>query len=231
MIKAVFHIHSKYSRDSISSLEKIAQFCQKKNIQVVLLADHDNLAPSATINGVRIIAGEEIKTAQGEIIGLFIKEKIAAGLPLTETIQKIKAQGGLVVIPHPFNSLIRRFSGKRISAQNLQDNLANIDAIEIFNARNVLAGDNQKALEFANQYHKTKIVGSDAHLIAEIDNTYFMINNFSTSQEFLTNLASLDWTVKSRRASAEFHTKTASIFHQFLSLCIRIIKKTFLIKA
>ncbi|MCX6741189.1 MAG: PHP domain-containing protein [Candidatus Parcubacteria bacterium] len=216
MIKAVFHIHSKYSRDSISSLEAIARFCQKKNIQVVFLADHDNLAPSATINGVRIVGNEEIKTAQGEIIGLFIKEKIASGLPLAETIQKIKAQGGLVVIPHHFNSLIRRFSGKRISAQNLLDNLTNIDAIEIFNARNVLASDNQKALEFARQHQKIKIVGSDAHLIAEIDNTYFMMNDWSTPQEFLTNLA-----------SAEFHTKTASIFHQFFSLCIRIVKKYF----
>ena len=216
MIKAVFHVHSEYSRDSLSSLGKIARFCQKKNIQVVLLADHDNLAPSVVIDGVRILGGEEIKTAQGEIIGLFIKEKIAPGLPLAETIQKIKAQGGLVVIPHPFNSLIRRFSGKRITAQNLQNNLANLDAIEVFNARNVLAGDNQKAQEFADQYHKTKIVGSDAHLIAEIDNTYFIMNDFSTPQEFLTSLA-----------TAEFHTKTTSIFHQFLSLCIRIIKKCF----
>jgi predicted metal-dependent phosphoesterase TrpH len=216
MIKAVFHIHSKYSRDSISSLEKIAEFCQKKNIQVVFLADHDNLAPSATINGVRIIGNEEIKTAQGEIIGLFIKEKIAPGLPLAETIQKIKAQGGLIIIPHPFNSLIRRFSGKRISAQNLQDNLGNIDAIEVFNARNVLTSDNQAALNFAEQYHKTKIVGSDAHLIAEIDNTYFIMNDFSTPQEFLANLA-----------TAELHTRSASILHQFFSLCVRIIKKYF----
>jgi len=214
MIKAVFHVHSKYSRDSISSLEKIARFCQKKNIQVIFLADHDNLAPSAVIDGVRIIGNEEIKTTQGEIIGLFIKEKIAAGLPLAETIQKIKAQGGLTVIPHPFNSLIRRFSGKRISSKNLLDNLTNIDAIEIFNARNVLPGDNQKALEFADQYHKIKIVGSDAHLVREIDNTCFIMNDWSTPQEFLTNLA-----------TAEFHTKTASIFHQFFSLCIRIIKK------
>ncbi len=202
MIKAVFHVHSKYSRDSISSLEKIARFCQKKNIQVIFLADHDNLAPSAVIDGVRIIGNEEIKTTQGEIIGLFIKEKIAAGLPLAETIQKIKAQGGLTVIPHPFNSLIRRFSGKRISSQNLLDNLTNIDAIEIFNARNVLPGDNQKALEFADQYHKIKIVGSDAHLVREIDNTYFIMNDWSTPQEFLTNLA-----------NAEFHTKTTLLLH------------------
>jgi len=202
MIKAVFHVHSEYSRDSISSLEAIARFCQKRNIQVVFLADHDNLAPSAVIDGVRIFGGEEIKTAQGEIIGLFIKEKIAAGLPLAETIQKIKAQGGLAVIPHPFNSLIRRFSGKRISSQNLLDNLTNIDAIEIFNARNVLPGDNQKALEFADQYHKIKIVGSDAHLVREIDNTYFIMNDWSTPQEFLTNLA-----------NAEFHTKTTLLLH------------------
>jgi len=219
MIKAVFHIHSKYSRDSISSLEKIARFCQKKNIQVVFLADHDNLAPSATINGVRIIGNEEIKTAQGEIIAIFIKEKIAPSLPLAETIQKIKAQGGLVVIPHPFNSLIRRLGGRRISWQNLQENLTNIDAIEIFNARNVLSGDNQKALEFAEQYHKTKIVGSDAHLIREIDNTYFLMNDFSTPQEFLANLA-----------TAEFHTKTGFIFHQFFTLGVRIIKKRFLLR-
>ncbi len=213
MIKVVFHIHSQYSSDSISSLEKIARFCQKKNIQVVLLADHNNLAPTTIINNVKIIGNEEIQTSEGEVVGLFIKEKILPGLSLAATIKKIKDQGGLVAIPHPFNSLIRCLSGKKISWQNLIKHIKDIDLVEIFNARNFLAGDNQKALDFANQYHKTKIVASDAHLIPEIDNTYFLMENFSTPQEFLTNLA-----------TAKFYTKTGSLFHQLLSLFVKIKK-------
>ncbi|MDD2646457.1 MAG: PHP-associated domain-containing protein [Patescibacteria group bacterium] len=213
MVKAVFHIHSKYSSDSFSSLEKIAGFCQKKNINLVFLCDHNNLAPTTTINGVQIIGGEEIKTREGEIIGLFVKEKIEPNLLLAETIKKIKEQGGLVATPHPFNSLIRRWSGKKIQPENLLKNIDQIDIVEVFNARNIYPVDNKKALEFAEKNKKIKIVGSDAHVINEIDNTSFLIDNFSTPQEFLNNLS-----------RAEFSTKTGSLVDQLKSLFVKIIK-------
>lgn len=213
MFRITFHVHSQYSPDSILSLKKIEQICLKKGIDVAILADHNNLAdrkPVEKFTKVKIIPGEEINTKEGEVIGIFIEEKTPPGLTPEETIRQIKGQGGLVVIPHPFD----RFRRKVLNQQSLIRNIKDIDIIEVFTARNILNKDNQKALELAKKYGKVKIIGSDAHLTSELGNTYMEFEPFDSPRDFLEKLK-----------EAKFYTQKASLFVHPLSKIIKVLKR------
>lgn len=213
MIRVCFHLHSEYSSDSLLSLEKIADEAEKNQINVVIITDHDNLIPpleAEKIAKVRVIVGEEIKTSEGEIIGIFLKERIVPGLSVAETIKKIKEQKGLVVVPHPFD----RFRLEAIERKAFLSNINQIDIIEVFNARNILEADNKKALDFAEKNQKVKIVGSDAHLASEIKNTYIEMENFNGPNDFLIKLK-----------KAKFFTKKTPIWNHFFSTTNKIFKK------
>ena len=211
-MKVSFHLHSKYSKDSLLDLEKIAQIAEKNKIEVVILADHNNLVPEKEIEKIkkiRIIPGEEIKTKEGEIIGIFLKEKIEMGLGVKETIKKIKEQKGLVIVPHPFDS----FRKNRLKEKSLFENIDQIEIIEIFNSRNILNSANKKALEFAKKYNKVFIVGSDAHSQFEIAKAIIEIEDFSDQFDFLEKLK-----------KAKFFTKKTSIFIQSLVIFNKLFK-------
>jgi len=211
-MKVSFHLHSKYSKDSLLDLEKIAQIAEKNKIDAVILTDHNNLAPEKEIEKIkkiRIIPGEEIKTKEGEIIGIFLKEKIEMGLGIKETIEKIKEQKGLVIVPHPFDS----FRKNRLKEKSLFENIDQIEIIEIFNSRNILNSANKKALEFAKKYNKVFIVGSDAHSQFEIAKAIIEIEDFSDQFDFLEKLK-----------KAKFFTKKTSIFVQSLVIFNKLFK-------
>lgn len=168
------HVHTKYSKDGFISLDKLRIVCSKKNI-VPIITDHN------TINGAlkykpKIIA-EEIKTKEGDIIGLFLNTEIPNGLTVEETIEKIKEQEGLVYLPHPG----RPFDG-------IKNFRKNIDIIEVFNARNFLKRWNDKAFRLAEDNNLLKGAGSDAHLTCEVGKAYVQIEDFNDKKEFLRNL-------------------------------------------
>lgn len=214
-MKVCFHVHSNYSNDSLLSLEKIAQIAKKNKIDVVILADHNNLAPNNEINkikDVKIIPGEEIKTNQGEIIGIFLKEKIKSNLSLEETIKKIKEQNGLVVVPHPFD-LVRV---KRIKKNVLLRNLEKIDLIEIFNSRTFFNCLDKKAENFAEKYRKNKIVGSDAHSQFELNKAIIEMENFSDQLDFLKKLK-----------KAKFYTQKSNFFLRVFVFLLSRLSKIF----
>jgi len=218
MIKVWFHLHSEYSLDGCLKLNKIINLAEKNNIQAVILIDHNNLVPPEElekIKKIKIISGEEIKTKEGEIIGLFLKEKIEPNLSPEETIRKIKEQGGLIIIPHPFD----HFRREVIKKEALLRIVDQIDIVEIFNSRNILNSDNKKALEFAKKYNKVFIVGSDAHSIFEIDKTLIEMDDFSDPNNFLEKLK-----------KAKFYTYRSSIFVHFLSTLNKILRKFRILK-
>ena len=213
MIKVCFHIHSNYSKDSFLSLEKIAEIAKKNKIDLVILADHNNLAPERKIEKikeVKIILGEEIKTKDGEIIGIFLKEKIEKNLSLKETIKKIKEQNGLVVVPHPFDF----FRKNRIKKDAFEKNLEEIDIIEIFNSRTIFDLANRKSKEFAEKHNKAMIVGCDAHSQFEIKNALIEIEEFKDQFDFLEKLK-----------KAKFYFKKTPIFIHLFAPFNKIFKK------
>ncbi len=187
MLKADLHIHTKYSMDCSTPLEKIINRCLEIGINCIAIADHgtaegalkmQNLAP------FKVIVAEEILTPYGEIMGMFLKETIPSGLSVEQAISQIKAQGGLVCIPHPFDT----FRGLRLDSRGLEALVDQIDAIEVFNARGPFLKPSTKAEIFAQKYDIPGTVGSDAHTIGEIGNAYIEMPEFNGRDDFLQAL-------------------------------------------
>jgi predicted metal-dependent phosphoesterase TrpH len=189
VLHADLHMHSCFSKDCRVSFEKIVAACEKKGINCVALTDHgqiDGAKKLAEIAPFRVIIGEEVSTDSGEVIGLFINERIEPHRPLDETIQTIKDQGGLVYVPHPFD----RLRGSHMDYGEFIRHLkkGDFDIVEGYNSRTTLLVDNRRAIEWAREYHVAVGAGSDAHSTYEIGNSYVEMDDFATKEEFLENL-------------------------------------------
>ncbi|MEA2576001.1 MAG: hypothetical protein QOH93_3299, partial [Chloroflexia bacterium] len=122
-----------------------------------------------------------------EIIGYFLTELVPKGLTPEETARRIKDQGGIVGIPHPFDTMR---SASRLQTPALERLVEQglVDIIEVFNARSVRQGDNDRALAFAREHDLAMSAGSDAHTLVEIGRAYVEIAPFGTAEQFLANL-------------------------------------------
>jgi predicted metal-dependent phosphoesterase TrpH len=134
-----------------------------------------------------IIVAEEVKTTEGEVIGLFLKEKIPRGLSFDETLSLIKEQGGLVYVPHPFDAL-----RTTPSYRSMVDNLYRIDVIEIYNARVALSSFNLSAERFAAKYNVVAGAGSDAHVLQGLGTAMLRMPRFTDSRSFMAALWEAD---------------------------------------
>jgi len=187
-LKADLHIHTKYSLDCDTSLEQIISRCEEIGINCIAIADHGTVEGALKIQDIApfpVIVAEEILTPYSEIMGMFLKEGISSGLSVEETISSIKAQGGLVCIPHPFSV----FRASALDTNILEEIIEQVDIIEVFNARNVLRRSSAKAQIFAQKYGIPGSAGSDAHTPCEIGNGYVEMPEFNGRDEFLNALA------------------------------------------
>ena len=187
MLKADLHIHTEYSMDCNTPLEKIIQRCLEIGIDCIAVADHGTIEGALKLKNIApftVIIAEEILTPHGEIMGMFLTEGISSGLSVEQTIAHIRAQGGLVCLPHPFDTL--RHSA--LDSQIIGTIIEQIDVIEVFNARSPLMRGSAKANILAEKYGLLKSAGSDAHTIAEIGNAYVEMSEFNGKGEFLQAL-------------------------------------------
>lgn len=171
------------------TLQSIIRRCQDLEIGGIAITDHNTIAGALEMKRIAhfpVIIGEEIRTTNGEIIGLFLSEEIPRGLSPEETVTRIKSQGGLVCIPHPFDTL-RRHSG--ISSTNLARIQKHIDIVEVFNARTLLRRDSTRAIAFAQSNGFLSSAGSDAHMPAELGYAYVEMPEFEGRDEFRAALA------------------------------------------
>ena len=174
-MKAIIHVHSKYSFDCLTSPEKLVDLAIKKGIDVLCITDHDTIKGSLHAqsyaqkrygNAIKIIIGAEYKTDCGDIIGLNLTEEITL-TKAEEVIQAIKQQNGLVLLPHPF-----------VSHKNIDFLAEQSDAIEVMNARSS-ESSNEAALDLAIKLSKPQYVASDAHFLADAD---LCINEFDVTK-------------------------------------------------
>ena len=187
LLRADLHIHTIYSMDSATSLEKIISRCLETGINCIAITDHDRIEGALKMQGLApfpVIVGEEIWTLQGEIIGLFLTEAIPHSLRLEEAVSRIKAQDGLLYIPHPFDPS----RGASLIPEKTESLAEQIDVIEIFNGRTPLYQSSTKARAFAERYGIAQATGSDAHTIDEIGKTYVEIAEFEGKTDFLQAL-------------------------------------------
>jgi predicted metal-dependent phosphoesterase TrpH len=179
-MKIDLHCHSEASSDCITLLDLFPARCLERQIRVQAITDHNEIWGAQKLKemvkeqaggdgiGLTIIVGEEISTQEGEIIGLFLSERIEPGLSPEETVEQIKAQGGLVLLPHGFDPLKRW----RLRPDALSRISASIDIVETFNARISQLRWNQAAVDWAQEKDVLMSAGSDAHTLADIGSAW-----------------------------------------------------------
>jgi predicted metal-dependent phosphoesterase TrpH len=183
------HCHTRASFDSLSKPEDIVRVCREKGIDRIAITDHNTMAGVAAVQALApelIIPGEEIKTAEGELIGWFMTEEIPRGLPLQTTIDRLKAQGAVIGAPHPLDSLRM---GSALGRESLIKIIDQVDALEVLNARCLRQGDNDGARAIAKAHGKLMTAGSDAHTAREIGSAIVLMPPFHDAESFRASLA------------------------------------------
>ncbi|MFC2072822.1 PHP domain-containing protein [Chloroflexota bacterium] len=167
-MKYDLHIHTKYSSDGVLEPAKIVKIARKVGLDGIAITDHATIkggveAKKYETRDFKVIVGSEVMTERGEITGLFLSREINSR-DVRDIISEIKEQGGIVIIPHPFDRL------RHSAFHPTEEDVKFIDALEVFNSRCVFQEDNRKALEFAKKQNLPIIAGSDAHFSNEIGN-------------------------------------------------------------
>lgn len=186
LIRADLHSHTFYSPDSITSPERLVQECRRRGLDCLAVTDHNTIRGALAVREIapfQVIVGEEVRSSQGEILGLFLSEEVPPGLSPEETVQRIIAQGGLVGIPHPFD----RFRGA-LAYEAMRRLVHRIHFIEAFNARTTFPGDNGRALRYAQGNGLPVSAASDAHSPWEVGRAYLEMPSFDGPQSFLAAL-------------------------------------------
>jgi glycosyltransferase involved in cell wall biosynthesis len=192
LIDVDLHMHTDHSYDCATPTEVLLAEARARGLGAIAVTDHNEISGAlearAKAAGLQIIVGEEVKTAeQGEVIGLFIEEKIPRGLTLQETIAEIKRQGGLVYVPHPFDRM-----HSVPDYEHLLDVIDDVDAIEVFNPRIAIHEFNEEAVRFAAKYRIPAGAGSDAHVPQGLGSVRIRMRAFDGPEEFLQSLRDAD---------------------------------------
>ncbi len=182
MLRLDLHVHTEASPDGSLSHGQIGRLLGK-DLDYIAITDHntiDNARRLKRLFGSRIIIGEEISTASGDLIGLFLKQRIKPHLPLRQTIDEIKRQGGLVYVPHPGVGLFYRRAS--LTPGVIRRYRRQIDIIEGFNARGLPPIDNWLASRLANQLSLPAAAASDAHGLSGIPSAYTLVSRPPTAK-------------------------------------------------
>ena len=150
------HMHTEHSYDCSTPVADLLDHAEKQGLGAIAITDHNEFDGAleavelARGRALRVIPGEEVMTTSGEVIGLFLSEKIERGMSFGDTIAAIRDQGGVVYLPHPFDRL-----HSVPDARTLHRHLAEIDVFEVYNAKLLLDGFNDEAVRFARKYNLT----------------------------------------------------------------------------
>jgi predicted metal-dependent phosphoesterase TrpH len=203
------HLHTVESGDAVTTIDDLAEQVQRHQLDVVCVTDHNltkaALAAAERGIGARVVVGEEIRTRHGDVIGLFLTERIPYVLPLAEVTGMIRAQGGLIYLPHPFDP--GRSSLGDTAEQLCRDGLA--DVVEVFNAKVEDPDVNARAARLAARYGLPAGAGSDAHDPEGIGAAYLEMPDFDGPRDFLTQLPAAEITGEYRPHALRYARRPA----------------------
>ncbi|HEV2791337.1 MAG TPA: PHP domain-containing protein [Solirubrobacterales bacterium] len=199
LIEVDLHMHTDHSGDCATPVDVLLQTARDRGLGAIAITDHNEVSGALEarkiaeqMGDIKVIVAEEVKTAeQGEVIGLFLEEKIPKGLTMAETIAEIRRQGGLVYVPHPFD----RFHSVP-DYEHLLDMVEEIDLLEVFNPRVALTSFNEEAVRFATKYRLVPAAGSDSHVAQGLGSVRQRIHDFDGPAEFLEAMRDADITRK-----------------------------------
>jgi predicted metal-dependent phosphoesterase TrpH len=198
LIEVDLHMHTDHSYDCATPVEVLLASARAAGLGAIAVTDHNEIsgalearAQAASFgpgdgwgSNLKVIVGEEVKTAgEGEVIGLFLREKIPRGLSMRETVDEIRRQGGLVYVPHPFDRM-----HSVPDYEHLLEILDDVDAIEVFNPRVAISAFNEEAVRFAAKYRIPAGAGSDSHVAQGLGSVRIQMRDFDGPTEFLQSL-------------------------------------------
>ena len=189
------HMHTDHSPDCATPVDVLLETAKERGLGAIAITDHNEISGALAARelaeergDVKVIVAEEVKTAeQGEVIGLFLEEKIPRGMTMAETIAEIRRQGGLVYVPHPFDRL-----HSVPDYEHLLDMVEEIDILEVFNPRVALTAFNEEAERFAAKYRIVPGAGSDSHVAQGLGSVMIRVHDFEGPEEFLEAMRDAD---------------------------------------
>jgi predicted metal-dependent phosphoesterase TrpH/glycosyltransferase involved in cell wall biosynthesis len=187
---ADLHLHTSWSHDCQIPVADLLDQAEEQGLGAIAVTDHNvfggalEAAGLARTRDLMVIPGEEVKTEdQGEVIGLFLTQEIPRGLSFGQTVAAIRAQGGIVYLPHPFDRL-----HAIPEPATLHRHLAEVDVLEVYNARLLFEAYNDEALRFARKYDLLMGAGSDAHVLQGVGTGAVRMRAFEGPDDFLVSL-------------------------------------------
>lgn len=192
MARTEFHVHTYASNDSLMSGRALLRKCLENKINCVAITDHNEVKGALALRqpfeerGVSVIVGEEVLTSEGEIIGLWLTERIESGMTPEETVAEIKRQGGAVYVPHPYDE--KRY--KTVLSREALLRIANdVDCIEVHNGRNAeerFDARQESAYEQAAALNPSirRVIGCDAHCDFEVGRNVVVTGDVVTRDNF-----------------------------------------------
>jgi len=211
LLKVDFHTHTYHSKDSITSIEQLIAAAQKRGLDRVVVTDHNTLGGALEAQAAApdlIIVGEEVQTTEGEFLAAFVTQEVPRGLEPLEALRRLKDQGAFISISHPFDP-----NRSGWSMETLTTVAAQVDAIEVFNARVVDARHNQLAAEFAARLGLPGTAGSDGHHPSEIGRAYSQLPDFHDAES-----------LREAIRTAQIGGRISSPFVHFYSVWARVVK-------
>jgi predicted metal-dependent phosphoesterase TrpH len=187
-VRVDMHSHTMWSGDSTSTPDEIAAAVIAAGIDVLCITDHNAIKGAVELADrlpCRVIVGEELRTHAGEIIGLFLSERIPVGAQPNDAARAIRDQGGIVYIPHPYDPMRRNLNELALDAL-INDGL--VDALEVMNAKTSLRSLNERAASTAAAHDLAAGAGSDAHVPDAIGAAYVEMPDFDGPADFLIHL-------------------------------------------
>jgi len=185
MLRVDLHLHSHFSHDGKSSLQQLIDRARECRLDRLALTDHNTVEGALDFTRLApdlAIAGEEAKTLEGEVIGLFITSRVPPYLAPEEAMDLIHGMGGLVYVPHPLDRYRAHFSEHR-----LVELAPRIDIIETYNPWCDPAA-NLAAAQLADELGKVTATGSDAHSAEELGRSWMEMDEYSDTTDFLERL-------------------------------------------
>ncbi|HEY8843301.1 MAG TPA: glycosyltransferase [Gaiellaceae bacterium] len=190
LVVADLHLHTSWSHDCQIPVADLLDQAEAQGLGAIAVTDHNVFGGAleaielARGRDLVVIPGEEVKTAdQGEVIGLFLSQEIPRGLSFGETVAAIRDQGGVVYLPHPFDRL-----HAIPEPVTLHRHLAQVDVLEVYNARLLFEAYNDEALRFARKYDLAMGAGSDAHVLQGVGTGAVRMRAFEGPEDFLVSL-------------------------------------------
>ena len=210
------HVHTRSSFDSLAAPEDVVRVAAHRGLTHLAITDHDRIdgalrARDAAPAGLTVLIGEEVKTAAGDLIAVFLEKPIPPGRPVGETVAMIREQGGLVGIPHPFDRLRNSIA----RSEELTALVGLVNWIEGYNARLLRGSGNEQAATFGHEHGIPTVAVSDAHTTLEVGVAYVALDGDpSTPAGLLAALPTAEMIVGRATYAVRLVTPLAKTVHR-----------------